>query len=172
MKVLLLMGDFAVAALVIAACNWSSLIPFRRTYNEHWTERARILYPARLAAISGIWLVPISVVLGQQMIWPEQMPHWLLCGFVAWLGAMAATYLFDREVFSWIAPGDWLREAVTNWALRFAWLFLFFGIMAAMPREVSWRTWVLGAFLIAAFVFWIFGGLIWSFKKIGLLQPP
>jgi Zn-dependent protease with chaperone function len=172
MKALLLVGDFVVAALVIAVCNWLSLIPFRRTLNEHWTERARKLYPARVAAISGIWAMPIILVLAQQLVWPEQMPHWLLCGFIAWLGAMAATYLFDREVLPWVTPGDWLHEAITNWALRFAWLFLFFGIMAAMPRELSWRTWALGAILIAAFTFWMFGGLIWSCKKIGLLQPP
>src|SRR6185369_14955283 len=110
--------------------------------------------------------VPIDLVLAQRMIWPTEAPHWLLAGFAGWLGAMAGTYFFDREVFPWIARRDWLREAITGWALRFAWLFLFFGIMAAMPKEVSWRTWLLGATLIGAFAAWSLGGLIWCCKKI------
>jgi Zn-dependent protease with chaperone function len=172
MKVLLLLGDFLTASLVIALCNWLSLIPFRRARNEHWTERARKLFPARLAALSGIWLVPIDLVLAQRLLWPEETPHWFLSGFAGWLGAMSGTYFFDREVFPWLAPRDWLREAITGWALRFAWLFLFFGIMAAMPSEVSWRTWLLGAILIGAFAAGSLGGLIWCCKKIRLLQAP
>jgi Zn-dependent protease with chaperone function len=172
MKVLLLFGDFLTAALVIALFNWFSLIPFRRARDEHWTERARKLYPARLAAMSGIWLVPVDLVLAQRLLWPGQTPHWLLSGFAGWLGAMSGTYFFDREVFPWIAPRDWLREAITSWALRLAWLFLFFGIMAMMPKEMSWRTWLLGAILIGAFAAWSLGGLIWFCKKIWLLQPP
>jgi Zn-dependent protease with chaperone function len=129
------------------------------------------LYPARLAAISGIWLVPVDLVLVQRLLWPEQSPHWLLAAFAGWLGAMSGTYFFDREVFPWLAPRDWLREAITSWALRFAWLFLFCGIMAVMPWEWNWRTGVLAAVLLGAFAFWVLGGLLWSCKKIGLLQP-
>jgi len=172
MKVLLLLGDFLIAALVIALCNWFSLIPFRRAHSEHWTERARKLYPARLASISGVWLVPIDLVLAQRLLWPGQTPHWLLCAFAGWLGAMSGTYFFDREVFPSIPPRDWLREAITGWALRFAWLFFFFGIMAIMPKQVSWHTWLLGTILIGAFAVWSLGGLIWCCKKIRLLQPP
>lgn len=61
---------------------------------------------------------------------------------------------------------------MTSWALRFAWLFAFFGIAVAMPQEVGWRTWVLGTVLVGVFAFWMLGGLVWSCKKIGLLQPP
>lgn len=172
MKFLILAGDFLVAAVIIGVANWLSLIPFRRAHNEHWTELGRKLYPARLAAMSGIWLVPVDLVLAQRLLLPQGTPHWLLCGFAAWLGAMSGTYFFDREVFPWIAPREWLREAITGWALRFAWLFLFFGIMAIMPKEVSWRTWFLGAILIGAFACWSLGGLIWCCKKIRLLQPP
>jgi Zn-dependent protease with chaperone function len=169
---MLLLGNFVAAAFVVAVCNWLSLIPFRRTYGQHWTERARKLYTARVAAISGIWFVPVDLVLAQRLIWPGETPHWLLAGFVGWLGAMCGTFFFDREVFPWLAPRDWLREAITSWTLRLAWLFLFFGVLAAMPLELSWRTWVLGAILVGAFAFWLHGGLIWCCKKIGLLQPP
>jgi Zn-dependent protease with chaperone function len=44
--------------------------------------------------------------------------------------------------------------------------------MVIMPLEVSWRTWVLAAILVGAFTFWLWGGLIWCCKKLGLLQPP
>jgi Zn-dependent protease with chaperone function len=172
MKLLILAGDFLVAALVIGAANWTSLIPFRRAKNEHWTERARKLYPARVAAISGIWVVPIDLALGQQLLWHDETPHWLLAVLAGWLGAMSGTYFFDREVFPWLPARDWLREAVTRWALRSAWLFLFLGISALMPKEVSWRTWLLAAILIGAFALWSRGGLIWCCKKLRLLQPP
>lgn len=105
MRILILLGDFVAASLVIALCNWLSLIPYRKTIGQHWTERARKLYPARLAAISGIWLVPVDVVLAQRLILTELSPHWLLGGFAAWLGAMSGTYSLTAK-FSHGSPDE------------------------------------------------------------------
>jgi len=57
-KVLVLVSSGLVAALVTFAANWLALIPWRRARNEHWTERARLYYPARVAAANNLWILP------------------------------------------------------------------------------------------------------------------
>ncbi len=92
MKTLLVFCDFLVAAGLAWALNSLSLRPFRRVKEAHWTERARVLWPARAGAATAVWILPVDVVLGQRLLWPEEAPPWLLAALVAWLGTLAATY--------------------------------------------------------------------------------
>src|SRR5947209_13823596 len=147
MKAVLLLCDFAGAALFVWAINWLALIPFRRSKGKHWTERARVLYPARVALLSEVWTVPAIVALGQRLLLEERAPHWLLSGVAAWAGTLGATYFFTREVFPWTTPRAWGHEAMAHWGLAFLWLGLFVGIAALMPTELDWRSWVLGALM-------------------------
>src|SRR5262245_30407121 len=115
---LFLFGDFLAAALLVAATNWIALIPFRRAREQHWTERARKLHPARAGAIVGIWLLPTNLVLMQHVLWPDNAPPWTLAAFVSCVGAMLATCLFDRQVFPWLSWKDLLHQAASAWVLR------------------------------------------------------
>jgi len=172
LKASILLGDLAVAGGIVALTNWLALIPFRRAREKHWTERARKLYPARVAAVSSIWVVPADLVFGQELLWPGATPHWLLAGFACWVGAMAGTYFFDHEVYPWITPQDWLHQALANWTLRFAWCLFFLVVIAAMPDVLDWRAWALSGALIAAYVVWAWGGLVWCCGRLRLLKPP
>src|SRR5438105_11102212 len=97
MKAVLLLADFAMAAIFVIAVNWLALIPFRRSKGKHWTERARVLYPASVAARSKALTVPAIVALGQRLLLDDDVPHWLPSGLAAWLGVIAGTYFFVRE---------------------------------------------------------------------------
>ena len=48
----------AGAAAVDWLLNLVAIIPFRRAKDSHWTERARVLYPARVAAVFSVWIFP------------------------------------------------------------------------------------------------------------------
>ena len=52
-----------VAAPLIYCLNWWSLRAWRKAAHEHWTERARLLFPARNgAAIAVVYLPLIAVI--------------------------------------------------------------------------------------------------------------
>ena len=171
MKVLILICDCAGAATLVWLLNWMALIPFRRAKDAHWTERARVLYPARVAAGLAIWLLPVDLALGQLLIWPEPTPHWSLVTVAAWVGAVAGTYSFDREVLPWLVPRAWLHHVCASWLIRFAVWFVLVGIIVMMPEELDWRDWSLAALFVGLFVAWCWGGLLWVGRKLGLLGP-
>jgi Zn-dependent protease with chaperone function len=171
LQALVLLSDFLAAALLAWLSNSLALGPFRRVASQHWTERARRLFPARRGAVSNLWIIPASLALAQRWLWPETTPHWLLVGFAGWVGTMTATWFFDHEVFPRLTWHNWLHEAVAGWTIRFLWWFLFFGAIAVMPEQLDWRAWTLGGLLVLAYGAWARGGLIWSYRKLRMLAP-
>jgi Zn-dependent protease with chaperone function len=89
----------------------------------------------------------------------------------AWLGAVAGTYPFDREVLPWLESRAWLRHVVANWLVRFPLWFVLIGIAVAMPQDLDWRGWSLAAVFAVTFFAWCWGGLIWVSQKLGALRP-
>ena len=168
---MILICDCAGAAALVWLLNTVALVPFRRAKDAHWTERARVLFPARIAAVMAIWLLPASLVLAQQLFWPELVPHWGVAGLAAWVGAVAGTYPFDREVLPWLAPRSWLHHVLASWLIRFAVWFVLGGIIVLMPKELDWRGWLLAALFVGLFLAWCWGGLIWVGRQLGLLRP-
>ena len=147
-----------------------ALIRFRRAKEAHWTERARALYPARVAAALSIWILPVDLALAQQLASPELAPHWVLAVLAAWVGAVAGTYPFDHEVLPWLAPRDWLRNVLTSWLIRFAVWFVLIGIIVLMPAELDWRGVLLAVLFVGLFLAWCWGGLLWVGRQLGLLR--
>ena len=49
---------FSAGWLMAVAANWVGLIRWRRAVAAHWTERARLLYPARVTAVLNMFLIP------------------------------------------------------------------------------------------------------------------
>ena len=171
LKVLILVCDCAGAAALVWLLNTVALIPYRRAKDSHWTERARALYPARVAASLAIWLLPADLALGQHLAWPELTPHWALVVLAGWIGVVAGTYPFDREVWPWLAPGAWLHQVFASWLIRFAVWFVFLGTVALMPEELDWRCWLLASLFVGLFLAWCWGGLLWVGRKLGVLGP-
>jgi hypothetical protein len=57
LKVLILVCDCAGVTALLWLLNWVALNPFHRAKDMHWTERARALYPARVAAVFSVWIL-------------------------------------------------------------------------------------------------------------------
>ena len=54
----LMIVAIALAALLDFSANWLALVPWRRAKDQHWTERARLYFPVRVAAASNLWVLP------------------------------------------------------------------------------------------------------------------
>src|SRR2546425_9777737 len=99
-----------LSAAVIFATNWVALVPWRRSKGRHWTERARLYYPVRIAATSNLWVLPAVLSMIGGLVWPEESPHWAFLVLVTAIGAIAGTIPMDREAFPRISLGDLLRQ--------------------------------------------------------------
>ena len=160
-----------MAAGITWLLNHLALLPFRKAKGAHWTERARLLWPARIAAKATLWLLPADLVLGQRLLWFGSVPPWPLAALAAWLGTVVATYPFDREIFPWLTLRAWAHQVLAGWSIRFTIWVVFFGIVALMPKEFDGRTWALACVFPVAFAVWVRGGLVWSCRMLRLLHP-
>jgi len=168
--ILLCLGLLSAALTFVT--NWLALIPWRKTRNQHWTERARAYYPVRIAATSNIWVVPALLTITTPLFWPEVSPHWMLIVVVTIVGAILGTIPMDREVFSRIPFNDLLRQVALGWLTQFFVWFGFLALIAFMPNRFSLNAMVLAAVAIVLGVVWIHDGAIRVARKLGMLLPP
>jgi Zn-dependent protease with chaperone function len=140
---LLIFSHFAGASLLAWLANWIGLIPWRR---------ARLLWPARVTAITDIFLIPVVMGLGHQVVSDGTADGWIVTGLASCSGALFGSYPFDHEIFPQLRFRDWLYEATAGWGLRLGiWLALITAIVL-MPAELGWETLaVAGAYLIFHF---------------------
>jgi Zn-dependent protease with chaperone function len=171
LQAIFLFLDCTVAAALTWLPNWLALRSYRQLRREHWTQRARQLWPARTAAAVLPWLLPADILLFQRLLGPDKIPPWPLAALVAWLGVIVASYPFDREIFPWLTSRAWRHQVMAGWTLRFAIWFLFFGTIAVMPRAFDGETCALGTGFVIAFIIWLSGGLVWSLHKLRLISP-
>lgn len=170
---LLLLGYALSAALLTAGLNWLSLIPWRRLSEQHWSERARELYPARLGAVQNLLLIPACLVFAHLLATPARTGDWPWVALTAWLGALGGTFAFDREIFPWLTWEKWLHQVIVAWVLRFAFLAIFFGTMAIMPEQFSEaRTWIITASFAIVMIALNYGASIQLLRLFRLLHPP
>ena len=172
MGVLTAICHFCAGCLLTVVGNWLGLIPWRRSRDAHWTERARLLWPARVTAVTSVFLNP--TVLGQlhRACWPESAVGWAINGLAACLGVLLGSFPFDREIFPGLVFAAWLRETVAGWTLRLGvWIALIAG-MILMPAEWGWKTiLVSGGFLLLQ-SFLSFGLTTAFLRWMGMVKAP
>lgn len=160
---------FALASLLTWALNWLALVPCRRAADEHWTERARQLYPVRTGAALNRWLIPANCVLVLRNLMPDIQVPYVLVALSAWLGTMLGSFPFDRTIFPHLRFREWLRYISAVWLLRFStWFGLIFAA-TVMPDSFGWQAALLG---IAVLIFhlWINWGLwLWLARRFRLV---
>jgi Zn-dependent protease with chaperone function len=166
-----LIGICAACAGFAWAANGLALIRWRRARDAHWTERARLLFPVRVAAGSNVLFLPVTVALALRFLEPAEAPGLLAIAFVAWAGTLAGTFPFDLEVVPWLSAGDLLRQASVAWLFKFARWFLFLGAMALMPETVDWRSWLLAGAVVGFQAILVWGGAIWIASRLALVKP-
>lgn len=168
---LILIGSTLLAAGVILVTNWLALIPWRRSKGEHWSEQARLLYPAMFAARSNLLIIPGIITLSMRLLWPQASPLWVLTGIASLLGAYAGTLAMYREVFPRILLRDCLRQVATRILMQLPILLVFIGAAALMPSEFTGLAFAIAGTVIVSWVLWVRGGCVWVGRKLGLFVP-
>lgn len=118
--------------------NHLALVPWRRTEGQHWTERARVLWPVRTTAMSQILLVPILAVCCVLILWPVRLEVLPVVFLASWCGAILGTWSLDRAIFPRLTFRQWLNEVSLAWLLRFGLWFVWLAFMWLMPLDPGW----------------------------------
>ena len=160
------------SAAVAFATNWLALIPWRQAKGKHWTERARVYHPVRIAAVSNLWVLPAVVTMTVILLWPDESPHWAFLAFVTAIGAVTGTIPMDREVFPRIQLNDLLRQVAVTWLIRFLVWLVFLAAIALMPPEFNAQTVIIAAAVLILCILWKQDGWFHVGRKLGLLLPP
>jgi Zn-dependent protease with chaperone function len=171
-KWLMLPGAALFAAALVFVANWLALIPWRRARNAHWTERARVYHPVRVAAQGCLWTLPITLGIASFLLGPERAPHFALVGLAAALGALVGTLPMEREVFPRIDLGRLFRLAAAGWCLRCLFWFVLLGGIALMPDSLNWQCLAIGALVLGLAILRARNGGMWLWKPFGLVAAP
>lgn len=172
MQILMLMDAGFLAAAFTFTINWLALIPWRRTKDQHWTERARIYYPVRIAAANNLWITPAILTMATQLLWPDASPHWMLMVLATAIGTVAGTIPMDREVFPRTPLYELLRTVAVGWLIRFAMWLVFLSAIALSPATFNFESLAIVAAVVVFLVFWNYKGWILTGRKLGLMVTP
>ena len=160
------------AAWLAWTLNRLAIGPWRRAAQQHWTERARRLYPVRTAAANNLWLIPACLVLAQQLWLPNAALPWPVTALAAWCGVLLGSYPFERLLFPWLRFRDWLHLATANGLLRLGFWALFVVAVIYMPPHIGWLTWTIAGVMLAIILLLNYGLGLWLARQLRLLQPP
>lgn len=133
------LAHFATAGLLYGLANWIGLVPWRRAADAHWTERARLLWPARVSAISNAFLLPFITFEIHWSLSPETARWWVSNGIAAFVGIMLAGYFFDREIFPRQDFSTWWRRAAILWTYQLGGLMPLIVAIVLMPETFGAR---------------------------------
>jgi Zn-dependent protease with chaperone function len=164
-------GGLGSSFLLSWSLSWFALTPWRRSTGQHWTERARVLYPARVSSGLNVLLIPANVLLAQLFAQPALSACWPFLFFLNFLCAMLGTFPFQREIFPGFTFRLWLRQLCVGFALRFGGLLLCIGCAVMMPSEFGWPVAAIAA-VVLLFQLWQLSR--WRTKwmlKLNLLRP-
>jgi Zn-dependent protease with chaperone function len=145
--VIALFGYFVIAALLSWFLNWLALIPWRRAAGQHWTERARRLYPARVSGQLNAWLIAVCLALFSCLHAPG--PSFLAIYFAGFLGALLGSYPMSRAIFPEFRFSSWIHAVMFSLVYSGGIWVIFFVVALNMPNNFGLKTWLMGiAFLI------------------------
>lgn len=138
---MLLLPAMLVTALFVAALNWLAVRPFHRAAGQHWTERARVLWPIRQSSSFTLWLTPGITVLVALILFPEQTKDttWPLA-VAAIIGAFLGSFPLDRVLFPHLTVRSWAHQVLAWWSIRLLGFAMLITAGFMMPREWGWQT--------------------------------
>ena len=169
LPVMIMVGSFGAAFLLAWGLNWLALIPWRRSAGKHWTERARLLFPARKSARLNAFFIATNLALVTFILDPES--NFLFAAVPAFLGAMLAGFPMSREIHPEIRFKSWLHLVASSLLLVFGfWAVLLFGVVA-MPDNFGSLTWAIAGAVLLVMVAFLFGLGVRLMRWVRLLKP-
>ena len=169
MTLWLIIGSFCIAFLFALGLNWLALIPWRRSVGKHWTERARLLNPARTSARLNNWLIPANLSIISSILCPDV--SFLFAAIPSFLAALVAGYFFSREVVPEVSFKSWLHLVAASLFLFFIWWAVLMFAIFNMPLNFSCWTWLSASAVLALMLAFNFGLGIKLLRWFGLVQP-
>ena len=162
-----------MSALLLAwALNWLALIPWRRSIGQHWTERARLLYPAVYSAQACGTCFGLSAAFALRVAGGEWARCWAEGMVAAWLGGKLAMYALSREVWPELTLKRWLRKFVIQLTFQFSgFWFVFLCAIIFMPPEFGLTAVLIGLAVGIFLLAMIFGCPQAVFKRLRLWTP-
>lgn len=133
--------------------NWLALIPWRRAKNLHWTERARVFFPALTAARINLWAIPAVLTMMALLLYPDS-GLWLLTFFITAAGAVAGTLPMNREICARVSLRYLARQTIISWFLRSVIWFVFLSAVVLMPNEFNWTSLFIFLGVAALWILW------------------
>jgi len=162
-------GSFCAAFLFAWGLNWLALIPWRRSAAKHWTERARLLYPARKSARLNLCFLVIVSLATALILDPEI--NLFFAAAPALLGAVLGSYPMSREIFPEVRFKPWLHLVASSLLLIFGfWAVLFLGAIE-IPGNFGPMTWVIAGAVLLVLVAFLFGLGVRLMRWLRLLKP-
>jgi len=162
---------FLITWAYASGMNHLGLRAWRNSDQLHWSERARILFPARNSAVSNIWFLSLNCALATWLYVSKIHPV-VGCVFVAaFAGAILGTYPFDRALFPQFTIQSWLRYVVVLWSIQVGFWAMLGCATAVMPWDFTWPAYVIGGVALGLSLALQFGLWIWLLKESKLLFP-
>lgn len=129
-----------MALLTILAMHLA-LVPWRRSVGSHWTERARLLWPARrvqvgLAIAVGTSAFILGLLDRQEKIVGTLSFLGIACGY------LGGSFFSTREIEPRYRFLVWLNEMFWALLVQFGIFGILVGLMATMPNTLGPADWV------------------------------
>lgn len=172
MHLLFLPIHFAMACGLMWLVNHIGLGSWRKSSQAHWTEQARLLWPVRIAAALNMFLIPVILLLAQELIAPGPQHLVYVNATAAFWGTMVGGYPLARNIFPAYAFTVWLREAVLGWSLKAAFFVALVLAGVLMPAQPGWPM-AMVVVLYAAFHLSLQWGLLLAIvRRVRFVHAP
>lgn len=128
------------SALITITAMHLALIPWRNSTGAHWTERARLLWPARRVLVGTI--VACLAVAGML---PWVLGHHgdsITALWPAIAGYLAGSFFTTREIEPRYTFPKWLYETFWQVLVQFGVLAIFIWLLHTMPYVMQPRDWL------------------------------
>lgn len=162
---LALTSCFGASVITVVAMHLA-LNPWRKSIGAHWTERARLLWPARRVLVGVAFACLISAGMLSSLLklrggdaasfWP------------AIAGYLGGSFFSTREIEPRYRFLDWLHETFWQVLVQFGMLAIFIWLVHTMPAVLQTRDWLrfaLGTFAIIVILTGVWLPLLYLFLK-------
>lgn len=145
---------FIAAAMVAFMANWFGLIPFRKEAQAHWSEKARVLWPARATAVQGNYLLPVILFFIHARFRSAPVAVHCADGLSAYCGSLIGGRSISRLLYPEESFCDWLMLAAAGMLMTSVLWGSFLVAIFAIPIDFEFTT-----FAVASVVFAIHCGM-------------
>ena len=154
------------AALITVMAMHFALIPWRKSIGAHWTERARLLWPARRVLVGAL-----LACLATAGMLPSVLGHHGDSTTALWsamAGYFAGSFFSTREIEPRYTFPRWLYETFWQVLVQFGMLGIFIWLLHTMPEVMQphdWLRFALGTLAIIVILTGVWLPVLYLFRK-------